>query len=511
MAVNIVSLELDKRTLRAVKVRKGWRQLTLESDFMVELPGDPEDREGWDRVRASFHTWSGERGQPNLIKASMPGLEAIPSRLEFPFRGLSKIGQTLKAEMESAMPLSVDETVADFVLSGEAEGETQNVIAVGASKSSLAAHLDRLAMLDIDPDRIEYTPLSVIKAVMNLMPSYAKGVFGVLHIAASYVSFSLCEKEKPLFIRTFQRNDWREMAPEQDGMDDSPLDNSPAVIDSEFLVKEMRRTLRACSPLLENDRQIAHLVLSGEGNLPVLAQTLEAELGVHCREIYFGDGSRISSKDGQRASRVPKFSAPLGAALDENKSFGKRFDLRREEFARREGWRELRRPIISATLAAVVVLAVGIGDLMLKVQREEVRLNMLQTEVNTALQEVFPAGKRVSNPGRRITSQVQAQTRRLEELLGGTLRGHTPLRVMAVISSSIPATVELRMNQMLIDDRAISLKGETLNFESVDRIKKVLDKKDEFGAPEVKQAKLMTGNRGVEFLIELPPNGGARE
>ncbi|MBT5948781.1 MAG: hypothetical protein HOG94_14010 [Nitrospinaceae bacterium] len=511
MAVKIISLELDKRTLRAVKVRKGWRKLTLESDFVAELPGDPEDQEVWDRVRTSFHTWSKEGGQPNLISASLPGLEAIPSRLQFPFRRLSKIGQALKAEMESAMPLSVDETVADFVLSGEAKGDIQNVLAVGAPKSSLSAHLERLAKLDIDPDRIEYTPLTVAKTVMNLMPSYAKGIFGVLHIADSYVSFSLCEKEKPLFIRTFQRNDWLEATPEEDGVDGNPQENVSAAIDPDFLIKEMRRTLRACSALLENGHQIAHLVLSGEGNLSVLSQQLEAELGVHCREIYFGDGSRILSKDRQRTSRVQNFAAPLGAVLDESKSFGKGFDLRREEYARREGWRELRRPILTTAFAAAVLLAVGMGDLMLKVRHEEIRLNVVQSEVNTALHAVFPDGKRVSNPGRRITRQVETQTSRLEELLGGTLQGNTPLRVMAAISSSVPANVEIRMNHLLIDDKRISLKGETLNFESVDRIKKVLSKKKEFGAPEVKQAKLMTGKRGVEFLIELAPNGATKE
>ncbi len=509
MARRIISLELDGRFLRAVKTRRGWKKVVLETSYFDTLPGDSDDSEDWEEKRSAFQRWAKEGGKADSIVSGLSGTEAVSSLLRFPFRRLSKIEQVIKAGMEDEMPLPVDEMVVDFVQAGNPSRGEQEVLAVGAPKAALTRLLDRLDRLGIVPDRIEYTPLSVLKAVLTLMPSFGDSIFGAVHIGASCVSFSLSEGGKPIYIRTFRRGGRDEGADPEGG----ESAESPGPIDRGFLVREIRLTLRACSRLLKDERRIAHLVLTGEGADMSLSSALGAELGIHCRAIDWGKGAGFSARRSPSPEILGKICGALGGAVEKFKSFGKTFDLRKEEFARRLRWRDLRRPVLSAAAAVAIAFSLGMADLVLKVRREENRLDAVRTEVRAALRQVFPQGDRISNPSRRIFGMVQAQSRSLNALLGDSMGERSPLKVMSGISASVPRSIELRLNQLMIGERAVSIRGEALSFEAVDRVKSLLAEKGGFSSAEVKQARILTGRRGVEFFIQLSANeaGKGRE
>ena len=88
--------------------------------------------------------------------------------------------------------------------------------------------------------------------------------------------------------------------------------------------------------------------------------------------------------------------------------------------------------------------------------------------------------------------------------MGNPAMGESALALISLISAAVPASLKLRLSQLSVDEGGISLKGVTLTFEAVDRIKILLSQKGGFEKPEVKQARLLTNRRGVEFFLHIP-------
>jgi len=506
----IVSVELEGCYLRAAKIRKGWRHLFLESAYFAVLPEDVDDREAWEGARDDYHSWSFAGGNPGLVIASLPGHEAFSSHLRFPFRRFSKIEQVIKSEMENSMPLTADESVADFILSGRKEGNSTEILAVGAPKKILSNHLDRLTKLGIEPSRIDYSPLSVIKAILAFLPAYRGIVFGVLHIGAHSISFSLCDERGPIYIRTFRGDD-----EDKSQMETIEEKDVPQLLISEinipFLLREMKRTMRSCSAYLKNEQKIAHIILTGEGHLSEMANAVESELQIHCQELSPGKRSRVKLKDPFHSGQVGRVGGAIGAAINGKKFFGKDFTLRREEFMRKESWRNMRQPILAACVSVCIALFLGYADLTIKVQKEDLRLNAVQGRVRTILREIFPKERNMSDPVRRLYAQIQSQTGRLNELLGKSRGEKSVLKIFSLVNSSIPASIQLRLNELVIDNQTVSLRGETLTYEAVNKTKTILAKNSGLGIPVVRRLKRASGKRGVEFSLQLSLNEKAVE
>ncbi len=492
----LIGVELEGRSLTAAKIRQGWKRTVLEDLFFAELPESGEEPEKWEEVRASFQDWAGDGGDTPIV-ASLPGDEAIPVRIRFPFRKHAKIEQVLKAEIEGHVPLTVDGSVVDFIPAGEKGGEGIDVIAVAADKKTLDRQLESLAALDVVPEFVTYSPMAVLRTVLALAPSDEQGVLGVIHLGAAYVSFSLFEGGYLSFIRTFRID--RDLDSGGNG------GNSVAQLDRDALLRDMRFTLRACSQSLGRENPVGRLVLSGGGTgLDSLAAQLEAGLGVACRPLEWGDGLHAAGGGVPSPKSLARGACALGAALIQNKPFGKAFDLRREEFARPQGWRELRRPIAAAVAAAALALGIGVADLSLKVRNAERRLETARSNVQIVMSEVFPSANGLISPGSQITTRLRQKARRLDALLGNPAMGESALALIARISAAVPASLKLRLNQLSVDEGGISLKGVTMTFEAVDRIKVLLNQKGGFEKPEVKQARLLTNRRGVEFFLHIP-------
>lgn len=500
MAATVIGIEIEGRYLSAAKVWKGWRRSVLEDFFFTELPEDPSEVENWEKVRASFQEWAGKAGKGVSIIASLPGNEAIPVRIHFPFRKFSKIEQVLKAEIEGHVPLSVDDSVVDFLPIGEKGGEGLDVIAVAAAKKTMARLMESLAALDIVPDLVTYSPVAALRTALTMKPSSKEGVLGCIHIGIKHVSFSLCEGGSPSFIRTFRVE--RDLGT---SVDPGELNLS---LDRESLLRDLQFTLRAYSQAHGGKKSIDHLVLSGGGtDLNSLAAQLESGLDIPCQPVDWENELRFSGGDILSPKNLARGASALGAVLIHSNPFKKVFDLRREEFARPQGWRELRKPIVAAAAAAILALGIGVADLSLKVQHAERRLKAAQTNVQAVLREVFPGGNQVINPGRQISKRLKIKTRRLNILMGNPAMGESALSVIARISAAVPRSLKLRLNQLAVDEGGITLKGVTLTFEGVDRIKNLLIQKGGFEKPEVKQARLLTDRRGVEFFLHIPVSG----
>ena len=80
--------------------------------------------------------------------------------------------------------------------------------------------------------------------------------------------------------------------------------------------------------------------------------------------------------------------------------------------------------------------------------------------------------------------------------------------ILAELSSRIPESLQIHVVRMVVDRQTILLRGVTDNFNSVDGLKKVLEKSDYFRGVTINSANLATKVSGVRFELKLDLNKG---
>ncbi len=514
MSRRILGVELDARSAVVVEVREGWRRYVLERYLCLDLPADSADEKGWAEARDALQGWVGARRRPFLVAAGFPGTDGFSALLHFPFRRVSQIHQLIKSEMESHMPLAAEEAVADFVPQPRSPRKGMEVLGVAASKAALSRHLEMLAGLGVFPDRLDFAPLADLRACRALLPDCGKSTVGVVKVSDAHVSFSLSVRGCPAYIRTFRIRPYGGARAPGLLPGGEPLLAGAGGSDESrrewflSLARDLRFTLQSLAEQLDAEAAPGQLVLTGGGaNLSDLSAFLERELEIPCHPISRASSAAVSGKDFPFTEDLGRISGALGAALGSATRLREGFNLRRDEFAPQRGWREFRRPVIAAGLAAVFACGVGVADLSLKIRRDERRLEALETDVRSHFHKIFPEAKAVSNPERQVMLRIQDQARRLELLQGSSLNGSTPLELMAKISQAVPPSLKVRLNLLEFDEGGMSVRGETLSFEAVDQIKSLLARMKGFEGLELRNAHLLTGEKGVQFHMRVRFNG----
>lgn len=495
----VVGVELSGSSLHAVAVRWGWKHPILDGVLCLDLPDEEGNEDAWRGAREALRGWQAARGRPAMTVASLPGTEGFPANLRFPFRRISQIRKVIKPEMEGEIPLPIEETVVDFFPAPRPDAEGLDVFAVAVPKAALVRHLSLLERLGISPGRMHYSPLAELGAALKLMPEHAERVLGIVHVDPGYVSFLVAKDGMPVRLRAFRRR--FPSKPGSGGKEGDERKERGSEVDS--IVRELQITLRSWQASLENGFEIGHLALTGKAASAGLTHIIEDALEIPCRPLTWGAWASLVSDQPLPPQTMARVSAALGASLGALNPIQKSFDLRREEFAPREGWGELKRPLFAATAAVLATGGIALGDLTLKVRRAERRLFAVENQVRSLFDEVFPEGKRIVDPQSQLAARVQEQSNRIALLVGSVSNGGGPLDVIAKIHRAIPASLRVRLNRLEVDDLGVLLEGETVSFEGVERIKSGLGGEAGFERLEVRQARLLEGRQGVHFLMRV--------
>ncbi|MBI3126756.1 MAG: hypothetical protein HYZ11_04035 [Candidatus Tectomicrobia bacterium] len=493
----IIGIELSGRSLHAAGIRWGWRQPALEGFLGLDLPPEEEGEDAWREAQDALRGWmAAQGGRPSLTVASLPGPEGFSAPLHFPFRRMSKARQVVKSAMEGEIPLTVEETLADFVPAPRTAPEGADVFAVAVPKTALARHLGRLERLGLFPDRVHYSPLAELEAARSLAPDLARGGLGVAHVEAGHATFLVAKDGLPVHLRTFRRK---------------PFPDRPEEGGEEAVVRELQMALWSWQGSPKAGFEVERLVLAGAGGTEQLASALEGALNLPCRPLSLGPGSLLPADAAPPPDILMRIGAALGAGFSALNPLRTPFDLRQEELALRPGWEGLKRPAAAAAAAVLAFGTLGYADLALKVRREARRAAAAEQQVRAVFDEVFPQGTRIVDAQSQLAAQIQEQAVRLDFLTGGPGNGGDPLEAIAKVSRAIPATIKVRINRMEIDEMGLSLEGETYGFEGVDRIKSGLMLERGFERLEVKQARLIEGKQEVHFLMRIPFPGAPEE
>ena len=487
---------MDGSSLQAVCLRWEWKRPILEDVLCIDLPREAEGEESWDGGRQAWAGWRASLGRTIRISAALPGPEGFPCRLHFPFRRLSQVRKVIKSEMEGRIPLPIEETVVDFLPLSPGSGGGMGAFAVAVPKAAISRYLAQLNRLEIVPDRLDFSPLALLRMAVGSAMETGEVPSGFLYIGRGYASVAVVKSGQPLFLRSFRMRGSGE---------ERPIDPAEEIA---CLVREVLLSLRGWEEAPGSDLSVSRLAICGDGDLASIAPALEMQLGIPCGALSLAEPPMVSAA----RALPPEVSRRIGAALGTASAAlpwrGARFNLRREEYALKEGWQELKMPVAAAAAAALFAFGALAADVAVKVRLEDRRLREAEAQVRSMLTEVFPGSRRVMDPRRQLEAQMLAQARRLAVLDGGSPAAGGPVDVVARISRAIPSSLPLKLNRLEVDEAGVSFEGETTTFEAVDQIKSRLSREPGFAKLEVRQARQIQGKQAVQFSARISFAGG---
>lgn len=200
MAHRILGLDIGQRVVKVAVVDKTLRNSTL-SAFEMEPVAAPYEEE--QQREALGRLLSRTQRPDDVIVAGLPVAEAMYRVLRFPFSDDKSLRESVPFELESHIPIEIDQVVVDHaVLTEGAGGEIESeVLAVGMPRTIVEARLSLLKEIGAEPRRLCLKSLC-LSSVLAGVPVCAEGTTMLLDIGASSTEAVVYEGGLVRFLRS---------------------------------------------------------------------------------------------------------------------------------------------------------------------------------------------------------------------------------------------------------------------------------------------------------------------
>ena len=516
----VIGLDLGRRCVKAAVLRGSFRGYEVE-DFLSlepEQPADgslPTDEAVYAAAKAILDTV----GQPQAtVVVALPGGRVSTWLLDMPFSDSKRLEATLPFEVENYVPWDLDTVVLSYQVL--AKGPPARVFAAMAPRDRVRALLGGLSAAGVDPRyvTVDFAALSGLLTGVDLGlsgPREDGGVAGIrspviLDIGATRTLVSVCPDGQPRWLRSLDRG--TELLARFDGGDDGldPLDEEAMQAVAlrqgkrdkllRAFLADVRATLLAAQ---EGGFAVEQVYLCGGGARRAgLAEALSESLGLPVAELPMPAG-----QVNQEGAPRPEVEHALAYALA-RRAFVKGsnpLDFRKEEFAWQADSRLYARLALAGVAALVLLVVGGLGLHFVEVARLKGELTAQHQLLLTTVQGVFP-----EVPAASVASDRQAIAVMQEKLLAvegrvESLRGHpiTPLDGLKFLSELVPSTVVVDLEEFIVNDEMIRIRGETDSFQAVDTIEAAIQARPGWQSAE-KSDVSKTREGKMRFVVTIP-------
>lgn len=420
--------------------------------------------------------------------------------LSFPFDDKRKIDKILTSELQDQVLVNMDEVITDSLVSSEKDGGA-SVVAAMVDRAFLRQRLDELARLGIDPNIVA---VSSIQAALQLARNKKEGDFVLLDASCRRLTMFVMAAGRMRLVRTLVFDDGQGANFTIDKNSQQVSARRPDKIGDTLKImgKEINHTLFA----LEDAKFDLPIYLSGP--LAGVKDSLELLKKVLGRRVLLCDlaGIDVEIGPGSGLWRADLMTAPLALGLRSTKKQSG-FNFRKEQFAKKHNLDKYRKlaPQLGMTLGVMLIVATVF--LWYDFQSRESQLQAMERQSRELFSQTLPEVSRIVDPVQQLTVRV----RDLQEGALGKNVNERDIRVvdmMAELSARIPASIQVQIVRLVVDDEGLLMRGMTDNFNSVDGLKRVLEKSAYFSEVTINSANLATRGTGVRFELKLELNRG---
>lgn len=513
MSSVVFGLDIGTHAIKACRARRSVRGVQVERAFYHLLPPDGTEEERQTAVLEGLHRFLLAAAAGSCpVWTALPVSAAFLHTLDLPVNKEGKIREVVPFELESHLPVSLEDVVIDFVPTGIRSRRGVAVLAAAVPGSEVGAHLNLLARAGIDPVGVGLD----LPAAVRTLPRRREEREGppqiLIDLGAAKTSFAVIREGRVFSLRSFPLGGLhltRALAEEnalfipqaeefkKNGLpEDFRRWPRAAASHFEYLRRELERTLHLTRQGTSPDgRPSAEIVLCGGGaRTRGLREYLAASLACPVSVLRPGIGNpRGSSAEDESQYAVSGGLALAGMARQPG------FDFRREDFAPAEP-RDRERVHLATTAAGLVLLVIlGGASLWWRMDLESRRVQGLHARMVQTYREVFPRVRRVVDP---VVQMRQGVAQAQEKLKGVAAFGPDstgPLRLLRELSERIPPRLQWTVNQLSFSPQEVSLQGKTDSFDAVQEIRRALETSPLFSSVRVNNVR-GGGEKGKEAV-----------
>ncbi len=418
--------------------------------------------------------------------------------LTFPFSDKRKINRILPFELEESAPVDMDSLLVDSLVTDKS-GKESSVIAAMVDRDFLRQQLFELQSLGLDPE---------IVAISNVQTALQ---FSLLQSQTDFVLLDIgCRRVTMLVMTGGLINLIRTMA-----FDDGSLANFSFDRNSQLVsARRPEKTEEALKVMCREINHTLHVFTDVGGDVPIYITGPLAGIGDTSSSLskYLGRDIlpcdliqkpvKVGLECGLWQGEVMTSALALGLRSGKKQSG---FNFRRDEFVKKTSFKKYKKLIPRLGVPLLVCMAVGIGYLWNDFLLKEKELKMLKKQGHEIFSATLPDVKRIVDP----VQQLRAEIREMKKGTLGEDNAQPDIKILdllAEISVRIPESQNVHIVRMVADRNSILVRGLTDNFNTVDNLKKVLEKSPYFSSVTINSANLAPKNAGIRFELKLELN-----
>ncbi len=402
------------------------------------------------------------------LVTALPCRVGLFRRLRFPFREKNKIEAALPLELNSQLPISLEEHLISF-LPPRAREDDYEVDAVVVNKREIDELLAHFPDPEQNPRRIDLFPFAL------------QSILGTQDGILIY-----CRRLEVVVALVYDGVIWDyRLLPGTSELDEEEI--------FDFIANQVSQ--------LENT--IGHEELP----LWIIGAGVTEQLLIM---LYKTDRTILTPAEDILGTEVPCEMAPAALlALSEMGETKKsvQMNFRQGEFSARGQLEIFRTKLVAVALLSLLVIAGGALTMhlgYLQKAREEQHLKQQLAEV---FRRVMPANATLVDVPLQLEGQLNELQKQVQ-FFG--LGGHGAATVLQGISNSIDRDLRVDLKEFNYNSDEVRLSGNADSFESVNQIAEQLKNNYLFSHVEIINAKLATDNSQVDFELQLKFHGGEK-
>ncbi len=480
--VSGVLLDTEHRT----SVVRGYGVASLQEMSLAEAVADIVRQTGY---------------QQGDCRVSLDAKEFFFRNLILPFVDRRKVEKVLPFELEELTSHRMDELHLDF-LPSVSKGSGTDILAAMIDRSFFAETLALFQSQGLDPEIIGVSGLQAASSIAaNAEDEHS---FVVLDVSFKQTTLILVDAGKLALIRSlaidsediagfaFSTTDCKVVAEKPEGFGE--------IIRQLVLPLEQTLISVGRSHLLETKAPC--YINGGVGLFPDVFELLKSSLPLSVQPCNIAEQPLLKIEPSESIPWNPAImNRPLALATWKKKDPAV-LNFRKGDFKKQQSLKKVRKSLMAVSIPLGLLLFGLIGFSWWEFKDLESKRNILQDEVNAVFKETLPEVNRIVNP----VQQLQIKIDETRDVFHAGSQGQENIRKLAVLaelSARIPESLQINISRLVADQDDVRIKAETRDFNTVDNVKKELEKSNMFGSVVISSANLAPKGGEVRFELKL--------
>lgn len=420
--------------------------------------------------------------------------------LVLPFQDRRQVAKVLPFELEEVSPSGMTDQHFSYQIVEVREYGTE-VMAAMIGIEPLAAVLAELASAGLNPEMVTIGSMAETAALASINPSMQN--FVLLDVGLHRSTLVLVEQGRIVLVRSL-------------GVDAAGIGGFSLVAEEAKIICRRPEQIaevaqRLLQPLQQTVIAVGRSQLLDAGGIlfvsgvvgmyPALFEHLRRNLAVDVNPCNVAKRPHLKVEPMAGREWNPSlFNPALALAVWSEKALPL-FNFRSGAFRQRRSLKELRKQLLAVALPAVAACLALVGYLGWEYSHLSRQRDVLNAQVLAEFRKTMPEVGRVVNPVQQLKAKVD-ESRNVYQ--GGNGTGAVgKLALLAELSARIPEELPVRISRLVADQNDVRIMAETKDFNTVDNVKRELEKSSMFKSVVISSANLAPRGGEVRFELRL--------